>query len=526
MKNRDNAITTTIKFAQKFTAVKNNVIAEQLHQHPHYPSLLSISEVLQFEGIQNFAAKINIQDLAQVNFPVMAHLHVKGGVFVVLEKLFGTQISYWLDNKIVNETLENFEQKWSNTILIPEIEITKNNKAILSNELIRKIAITILVAFIFGAIMWNAASYTLISPTLFSGQAVSLLLGLAVAVLIILQSIDQRNPLVQQLCGGGTKTDCNHILSSKAAKINSWLGWADVGLFYYAGSFLLLMNSSFTTSIIIVSAINILALPFTFYSVYYQWKVAKSWCRLCLYIQAVLWLQAAFSFYSLLNLAATFNLNFFELFKATSIFVLPAFLWLLVKPYIQDLKQIAPLKKQLNRLKFDTETFKFHLLKQAKYVAPADISFVVGNPTSLLEITMVSNPFCNPCAKAHEMLDEWLSKGLDFKLNIVFMPGGEKELKYQFIHHLFALKTQDTNIAKQALHTWFATEKRELQEWKNKFPASENTNEALTNLLIKQNEWCLLAEILATPTFLINGYKVPENYQLRDLKYILMNWDN
>lgn len=525
MKNRDNAITATIQFAEKFTKVKSDSLAEQLYQHPHYPSLLSISEVLQFEGVNNFAAKINSQDLAQVTFPVMAHLHVKGGVFVVLQKLINNQISYWLDGKVIHEPVETFFTKWSNTVLIPEVEETRKNNFV-SNQKIRIAGIVMLFAFLVSLLIWNAASFTLLAPILFSGQAISLLLGLAVAILIVLQSIDQRNPLVQQLCGGGTKTDCNHILSSKAAKINSWLGWADVGLFFYAGSFLLLMNSSFYTAIIILCAVNILSLPFTFYSVYYQWKVAKSWCRLCLYIQALLWLQGGFSFYYLLQLSETPSVNIFDLLKTITILLLPAFVWLLIKPYIQDFKQIAPLKKQLNRLKFDIETFKFHLLKQTKYVAPADITFVLGNAASPLEITMVSNPFCNPCAKAHEMLDEWLNKGLDFKLNIVFMPGGERELKYQFINHLFALKSGDFNKAKEALHSWFATEKRELNSWKDKFIVNENTNEALTNLLAKQNDWCKLAEISATPTFLIKGYKLPANYQLRDLKYILLNWDN
>ena len=40
---------------------------------------------------------------------------------------------------------------------------------------------------------------------------------------------------------------------------------------------------------------------------------------------------------------------------------------------------IATLKKQLNRLKFEIETFKYHLFNQVKYVAPVDISFELGN---------------------------------------------------------------------------------------------------------------------------------------------------
>ena len=116
--------------------------------------------------------------------------------------------------------------------------------------------------------------------------------------------------------------------------------------------------------------------------------------------------------------------------------------------------------------------------------------------------------------------------GQQFKLNIVFMPGNEKELKYQFIHHLFALKYFDFSFAKKALHTWFEIEKRELNQWKKKLPMRAVDQKSLLALLQKQNDWCKLAEMNATPTFLINGYGLPSNYQLSDLKYILMNWDN
>lgn len=456
----------------------------------------------------------------------MAHLHIKGGVFIVIQKLLNNKISYWMDGKVINESVEHFNEKWTHTVLIPEKVAGINRKINTSIEKWKSIGVVILCAFLISLLILNAASFTLLTPYVFIGQLLSLTLGLAVALLIILQSIDHRNPLVQQLCGGGTKTDCNHILGSKAAKINSWLGWADMGLFYYAGSFLLLMNSPSFTTILMLFGLNLVALPFTFYSVYYQWKIAKSWCRLCLYIQALLWLQAGFSFYYLYNFLAATSFSAFDILKTVSIFLLPAFVWLLVKPYLQDLKQITPLKKQLNRLKFDTETFKFHLLKQAKYVAPADISFILGNASSPLEITMVSNPFCNPCAKAHEMLDQWIKKGLDFKLNIVFMPGGEKELKHKFIYHLFSLKADDLSKAKLALPTWFESEKRDLGIWKDEFQLTNENKEAINGLLNKQNEWCKLAEITATPTFLINVYKLPPNYQLRDLKYILMNWDN
>ena len=99
-------------------------------------------------------------------------------------------------------------------------------------------------------------------------------------------------------------------------------------------------------------------------------------------------------------------------------------------------------------------------------------------------------------------------------------------LKYQFIHHLFAIKQVDYAKAIEALHTWFDSEKRDLNDWKIKFPTDQTNNQLVNTTLDKQNDWCKMTEIMATPTFLINGFLMPPNYQLRDIKYILLNWDN
>jgi len=43
-----------------------------------------------------------------------------------------------------------------------------------------------------------------------------------------------------------------------------------------------------SASLAIVSLFNLLALPYIIFSVYYQWRVAKQWCVLCLAVQALL----------------------------------------------------------------------------------------------------------------------------------------------------------------------------------------------------------------------------------------------
>ena len=44
---------------------------------------------------------------------------------------------------------------------------------------------------------------------------------------------------------------------------------------------------------VLLLGINILALPYTIFSVYYQWRVAKQWCVLCLVVQGLLILGVA-----------------------------------------------------------------------------------------------------------------------------------------------------------------------------------------------------------------------------------------
>jgi uncharacterized membrane protein len=110
----------------------------------------------------------------------------------------------------------------------------------------------------------------------------------------LIQSFDSNNPLVQVVCQTTAENDCNALLSSKAAKAFGieWLSWSEVGFIYFAGTWLLVLfgaRSSFIVTALFV--INILSLPYTVYSIYYQARVAKQWCILCCTVQGVLWLE-------------------------------------------------------------------------------------------------------------------------------------------------------------------------------------------------------------------------------------------
>lgn len=65
----------------------HNVIKEELEQHPDYPSLLSVSDVLKEWDISNTAYEVDVEDLKQITSPFIAHISAKGGLFVFVKKI-------------------------------------------------------------------------------------------------------------------------------------------------------------------------------------------------------------------------------------------------------------------------------------------------------------------------------------------------------------------------------------------------------------------------------------------------------
>ena len=145
---------------------------------------------------------------------------------------------------------------------------------------------------------------------------------------------------------------------------------------------------------------------------------------------------------------------------------------------------------------------------------------VLGNPGAKNVITMVSNPFCGPCGKAHETLNNWLSTRDDLQLKIVFSTNNQdQDERTKVARHLTAYGNEQNKAqAKEILEFWYS-DRIKYDQLAEKFPLNFNgeINEAMEN----QKKWCMVAGITFTPTFFINGYRLPEPYQIEDIKYLI-----
>ncbi len=348
-----------------------------------------------------------------------------------------------------------------------------------------------------------------------------LLSGVIVTSLLLWYEIDKDNPLLQKVCTGIAKGNCNAILTGKQSKVFNWLSWSEVGFFYFTGSLLTLLFVE--NSITLVAWLNILALPYTVFSIYYQWKVAKQWCVLCLAVQALL-LSGGVNVIASNFLFELPQLSFLSITYFLLLYALPILMWYAIKPYVLQLQEAKNTKREYFRIKFNTEIFDTLLKKQkAITISTDELGIDLGNPAATNTIIKVCNPYCGPCAKAHPKIEELLGRNANVRAKIIFRTrNDETDQSIQPAMHLMAIaQSCDEKVLKQSLIDWYLAEKKDYNEFAAKYP--------LNGELLQQGDkieamvtWCKAMEISFTPTIFINGFQLPDAYSIEDLKYFLL----
>ncbi|WP_293299339.1 vitamin K epoxide reductase family protein [Pedobacter sp. UBA4863] len=496
-------------------------LRNKLEDHPDFPSLMAVSDCFTAWNMPNagYLIKKESYKVEELQFPFIAQSPANGGLLMLIHEIVNGKVTY-SDEKVKRKqiTEQEFLERWSGVLLHVE-KIPKSGEEKYSSEqfigTLNNLKIPALITFVTLAIL-----VSLNFSTLGLGYTFLLILkfiGLGISALLLTHSINANNPLIQNLCSLGKKNNCNAILKSDAAKATSWLSWAEVGFFYFAGTFLALLFVPSSISILIL--FNVCALPYTVWSIYYQFS-HKNWCLLCCTVQVVLWLEffAALSSNSwTLNLAVPSSI-----FGLVSSFIVPVLLWFILKPELQKAAEYNLLKRQLKKFKYNSELFGHALTKQPRYAVPNELApITLGDPAAQTIITMVSNPFCGPCAKAHETLDKWLKTRKDIQLKIVFTTADhDDDQRTKVARHITALNlTNNVALVEKALNQWYAQREKKYDEWAKHYPV--NIGEEVSKTTKKQKQWCQMTEITFTPTILVNGYKIPEPYRLEDIPYLI-----
>lgn len=518
--------------------ISRPTLTTALEDHPDYPSLLSISDVLKKHKVENLVARFSSDKLHRIEVPFITQIKVsKTGVdyFTVVSGVSNGIIKYYDPerHRLAVCNTDEFTEKWSGIVLLAEPEEGAGERDYSRNVLAEKrkrlgravafggVPLITMIAVIIAFIQTGFAS---ILPILFS---LLTLAGTIIAVLLIYYELDQYNPGLREICGSGKKVNCGAVLHSKASKI--WgISWSSIGVIYYTGGLLVLLTLGITSGValFIVSWLNIAALPYVFFSIYYQWKVVKQWCTFCLLVQCFLVLQFVTSLVGGLHFGSSFRvlLSGAVLVPVLLSYLFPFIVLQLLLPLYQRLKEVQKNGVELKKLKRDYRIFNA-LLEKQKVIPepPGDLGITLGNPNANFRIVKVCNPYCGPCARAHDPIEELLGNP-DVQVQIIFAAStAENDSRAAPVKHFMAIaEDRNESVIKRALHDWYSASIKDYEVFASKYPIGSRLMQQ-GDKIEAMHKWCLKTQISFTPTIFLNGHQLPDTYAVNELKYLLSN---
>lgn len=493
-----------VKYTQSYS---NNLFEE----HPHKYDLYGISQMLHEYHIPNMGIRMTNKELHSLDSPFIAHI---GNDFVVVTRIEDNTVHYRWNNKNISVAEEHFLQLWTGVVLIAdpndescEPEYPKHYR----QECLKNMQSMFLISIPFIALMTACICQPI---SIFNALLLSCnIVGIIICYLLLQKQLFTHNRYADKICSLFKQKDCNDILESDAAKLFGWISWSEIGLGYFiTNAFVIGFLPSMCNYLMFF---NVCALPYTIWSVYYQYHIAQQWCTLCLMIQGIIWTIFLLSL-------GTGNIHFSHLSMTGFIITCISYLFITlsinkITRLISVYQDVTNTKQELNSLKAIDEVFLSLLKKQTYHpVTNEDSCIRFGNPNALLKITILTNPHCNPCARMHKRVEKLLEKAGD-KISIQYIFSSfNEDLKRSNQFLIAAYLNEGEEKARAIYQAWYEKEKYSVEQYSAQFHFSLNDAEVMQEMK-RHDTWKEMNKISATPTILINGYLLPDKYKIEDM---------
>lgn len=516
----------------KFTVRR---LKELLESNVDYPSLLSIKDTLDEYAIQSAALRKGDHSYDDFELPFICSVQKEGwsnSQFTVVSKADNNSITFLdpLTDKINTLTFAEFSSIDKGVVLLLDGSSAKNEIGYVQNRKIERteefsgrlplyISLLILIASLQLLFSQGITTLTLIGGAFLCTS----LFGSFISLLLIKHDVNSQDPFIKEVCGMlGKKSNCEAVLSSSRSKFMD-ISWSVWGFAYFAAFFIsLLIFFGQASNLAIWSLTSIIITPYLIFSIYYQARVIKQWCPLCLGSQCVILANACLGIVFLIENNFKFGqINHLQL----TLNVFLGIIFLLVSnlsiPIMKRANESKEYEMKWKKLLYNPKIFASILEKSEAINYPVNgIGLVIGNESAENEIVKVCNPYCQPCSSTHLVLQEIIRKNNNVKLRIIFTASGdERDIKTAPVQHLLAIQEK---YGKQKLHEalddWYLASAKKYDTFAIKYPMNGELN-LQTDKILEMRDWCEAMKIRATPTLYINGQELPEIYNPVDLKY-------
>lgn len=493
----------------------------QLLSHPFFPSINAITDLFDHFKIENVAAELPKEASIISELPDVFLAHIKEGniekIVLVVKKNNELKLIY---NAKTTKNLSNkeFVGLWTGVIVaIDKDESVKNSN---SQTVLKPYAIGAFALLIVASLILNPISI------IGYGYLIITLIGFYISILLVQKELGLHSKSLDKFCEASENNSCDDVLNSKGAIIFGIFKLSDVGIVYFSSiitSIFLFNLIKAETSNQLFYYLSVLSLLFIPYSIYYQWRIIKKWCPLCLIVLGVLLVQGL---QMLLFTNIVFTLNSTEIIVPLFSLLLLSIVWAELKSGFKKKQEFTILQLEHYKFKRNSSLFITALKASDKkeMTIPGINEIVLGNKSATLKIVLVTNPKCFFCKEAHQVFHEVL-KGRkdDIQLIIRFNintsnPETNEGLKIS--NQLLEIyKNKNEEEATKALDEVYS--EMEAEAWLQKWKSTTLLNHV--SELEKAKEWCVNNVVNFTPAVFINGYLFPKEYNKKDISFFIDN---
>jgi Vitamin K epoxide reductase family len=399
----EQAVSQFLQFLQ--VPVSEKYVRKIIAAHPDFPSLLSVADTLQRLGIDHVVGRIKKEEIEELPFPYLLPLDNGRGDVLLIK------------NKQDLAKHENDLEEWSGVVLQAEeskqiidkinhdLRLKEMNSHYYTIALLAVVAILLLLPFV--------GSFSLLAFILL----VTSLAGAGVGYFIFAKEVGVTYTAVDAFCNPGKTiiNSCDTILKADINLLGVKFSDATITYFVFQGLILGLVQAlpEATSGFITVLAwLSMLTLPIIFFSLYYQYFVAKAWCRLCLVVVGILAIQFSVFITGYFNgyIHLLGNVPFISCIVLSLLFVAIGLIVMLIKSKIEHTNKLNSVGANGDRVKHAMSTFTQLLMQQRRIDSrPFENEMRIGSSDAPLKIIMVSNIYCNPCKEKHEVVQQLIS---------------------------------------------------------------------------------------------------------------------
>lgn len=505
-----------------------------LEAHVDYPSLLSLKDILAEFNVVSMAVRKGNHSYAEFETPFICAIQKEGWSspsFTVVTSAGDSNVMYLdpLSQKLVNIGTSDFEKIDKDIILLldgemarDEVNYSENKQIERTDRIVKHLPYYLLIAiFVFSIFILLMQGYFL-STLVGVIFMVTSFTGILVSSLLIRHEINSHDPFVKEVCGAwGKKSSCDSVLSSNQSTLFG-ISWSIWGSAFFTSFFLSqVLFIGQTNNLIVWSFLSIVMSPYFMFSVYYQWRIVKQWCPLCLLVQGLIAINFVISIIYFYNYSIDFaSINFHHLLVVLFLGLASMLLVYFAIPVIKRANDSKEYRNKWMKLRYCPSVFN-SLLNNSNAVALTNdnLGILIGNEKASTEIIKVCNPYCGPCAKAHPELDDIIKNNKNVRIRIIFTASGDDEdIKTAPVQHLLAIQEKyGAKRVHQALDDWYLASTKDYAIFASKYPMNGELKQQKDKITSMYN-WCNDMKIRGTPTLFINGRELPDQYSIKDLK--------